>query len=51
MNLWATLILIAVGVVVGVVVWVNPFKSEELEQEKAPWFYQVTESDLSLIHI
>ena len=51
MNLWATLILIVVGIVIGVVVWINPFKAEEIEQEKAPWFYQVTESDIDIIEV
>ena len=44
MNLWATLILIVIGAIIGIVVWINPFKAEELKEEKAPWFYQVDES-------
>lgn len=51
MSLRTTLLLIVIGVGVGVVVWVNPFKKEEETQGKAPWFYQVTEDDIQVIEV
>ena len=51
MNLKVTIVLIAVGVAVGVVVWINPFSSAPAEEPDAPWFYQVTESDIDLIEV
>ena len=51
MNLKVTIALIAVGVVVGVVVWINPFQSAQQEEQDAPWFYQVTESDIDIIEV
>ena len=51
MNLWTTLVLVAVGAAIGLVVWINPFKAGEENKEKAPWFYQVTESDIDIIEV
>ena len=51
MNLKATLFLIAVGLAVGVVAWVNPFQSTPEGKEDAPWFYQVTEADIDAIEV
>ena len=51
MNLRVTIFLIAVGVAIGVVVWVNPFSSSPEEEPDAPWFYQVSETDIDTIEV
>lgn len=51
MNLRVTIFLIAVGVAIGVVVWVNPFSSSPEEEPDAPWFYQVSETDIDIIEV
>ncbi|MBM3945650.1 MAG: hypothetical protein FJ317_09235, partial [SAR202 cluster bacterium] len=46
MSLRTTFLLIAVGIAVGIVVYINPFKGEPVLKEDAPWFYQVAENDI-----
>ncbi len=51
MNIKVLLVLIAVAVVVGIVAWINPFASTTKAKPDAPWFYQVSESDIDLIEV
>ena len=51
MNLKMTALLVVAALVVGVVAYVNPFKGEDEQKEKSPWFYQVTEDDIQSIGI
>ena len=51
MSLRTTLLLVVVAIVVGIVVYINPFKEEEEKRETQPWFYQVSEDDLETIEV
>ena len=46
MNIKITIFLILIALIIGVVVYINPFKSEELIVEESPWFYQVAKEDI-----
>ena len=46
MNIKITISLILIALVIGVVVYINPFKSEEVFVEESPWFYQVAKEDI-----
>ena len=46
MNIKITIFLILIALVIGAVVYINPFKSEELIVEESPWFYQVAKEDI-----
>lgn len=51
MNIKVTLFLIAAGVAVGIVAWINPFESTPESIPDAPWFYQVSETDIDVIEV
>ena len=51
MSIRTTLALVIVGVVVGIVVYINPFKEAEEAKAKPPWFYQVSEDDIEVIEV
>lgn len=51
MNLKFTGILVLLAIVVGGVVYVNPFANEEVVEPKSPWFYQLSEDDISTIEV
>ena len=51
MRLRTTLVLIAVAVAVGLVVYINPFEGEELREAGPPYFYQVPLPDISAVRI
>ena len=51
MNLKITLGLVAIAAVIGGVVYVNPFASEEEKAPRPPWFFQVGIDDINRIEI
>ena len=51
MNIKITISLILIALVVGVVVYINPFKSEDIIVEQSPWFYQVAKEDIIGVNI
>lgn len=51
MSLKITIGLLVIAVAVGVVAYINPFKSEEERVDKTPWFYQVAQEDIKAIEV
>jgi hypothetical protein len=51
MNLRVTIVLVAVAIVVGAVVYINPFKDTPEFEEDSPWFFQVAEEDIETIEV
>jgi len=50
-NLKMTLGLVVIAAVIGGVVYVNPFASEEVKAPRPPWFYQVGIDDIIRIEV
>lgn len=51
MSLRTTLALIVAALVVGALVYVNPFERGDKKQEEPPWFYQVSMDDINVIEV
>ncbi|MDA1188953.1 MAG: hypothetical protein O2854_04660 [Chloroflexi bacterium] len=51
MSLRTTFVLIAIGIAVAIVAYINPFQSAPEVKEDAPWFYTVSEDDILQISV
>ena len=51
MNIIVTLLLIVIAAVIGILIWINPFESTPEVVVDAPWFYQVSETDIDEIQV
>ena len=51
MRLKATVTLIFIGALVGILALVNPFKQDPEIKQEPPWFYNVTAEDIEKINI
>ena len=51
MRLRTTLVLILAAISIGVVAWINPFKSQGEFRELKPWFYQIAWEDIEAIKV
>ena len=51
MNIKITISLVLIAIIVGAIVYINPFKSEEVFVEESPWFYQVAQEDIIGVNI
>lgn len=51
MNWKLTAALVAIAVIIGAVVYFNPFTGEEDPRKKNPWFYQVSFDDIVKIEV
>jgi len=51
MNLKITGALIVIAIIIGAVVYINPFKPEAETTVQSPWFYQIAEDDIETIKV
>lgn len=51
MSLRTTVFLVIAAAIVGVIVYINPFKKDEEDEPDPPWFYQVSMDDITTIQV
>jgi hypothetical protein len=51
MNLKTTGVLVVLAIIVGVVAYINPFRGDDDDGSKSPWFYQVSQDDIDTIAV